>query len=281
MLLTRGLPPPVTHFVPPDAGADAYQARMTARLTALRAASRPPALLADEALLLHCQEVVRLGAATDAPMLIDISVRLWGEEDQQAAPGAFLALIEDDRLMAALDRRLIERALDWCSGARPAREVILNVGVSQDSLLDPGFPAFVAEAIGERELDPRVLCLEVAESVAGRLPQSALPGIAALARTGCGFAVGASTCGSGSLAAMRALRAKFVRIAGALVRDLLESAPVAARVAALQRVCRAAGVHTVAECVECPSALQRLEELGVGYAQGAAFDDLQPLTFVG
>jgi EAL domain-containing protein (putative c-di-GMP-specific phosphodiesterase class I) len=285
MLLTRSLPPPAAHaFVPPGAAAiesDSMARLSAARLAALRASPPRPALLADEALILHCQEVMRLAAAAEAPMLLDVSVRLRGEEDGQTAPGAFLALIEDDRLMAALDRRVIERALDWCRSARPAREVILNVSVSEDVLLDLDFPGFVADAMSERDLDPRVLCLEVSQSVANRLPPSAHPGITDLADLGCRFAVGASTCGSDSLAAMKMLRAEFVRISGSLVRDLLQSAQISARVAAVHRVCRAAGVHTVAECVECPTALRHLEEMGVTYAQGLAFADLQPLTFRG
>jgi len=285
MLLTRGLPPPATlAFVPPDtaagepSGTDRASLR---RLLALPAPAKQPPLLADEALIVHCQEVVRLAAATEAPVLLDVSVRLRGEEDGQAAPGAFLALIEDDRLMSALDRRVIERALDWCRSARPAREVILNVTLSEDSLRDPDFPAFVAEAVTERDLDPRVLCLEVSQSVTNRLSPGALSGMADLAALGCRFAIGASTCGSDSLAAMKTLRAEFVRIAGSLVRDLLDSAPVLTRVAAVHRVCCAAGVHTVAECVESPPVLRRLEDMGVSYAQGLACADLQPLAFLG
>jgi len=285
MLLTRALPPTPTHaFVPPGAAAgerDGIAAATLARLAALRASHSRPALLADESLILHCQEVVRLAAATEAPMLIDVSIRLRGEEDGQTAPGAFLTLIEDDRLMAALDRRIIERALDWCRSARPAREVILNVGVSEDSLLDLEFPAFVADAMAERDLNPRVLCLEVPQSVANRLPPAAMPGIAELADFGCRFAIGSSTCGSDSLAAMKTLRAEFLRIAASLVCNLLEHAPILARVAAVHRVCRAAGVHTVAECVESSSALRHLEDMGVSYAQGLAFADFEPLRFVG
>jgi EAL domain-containing protein (putative c-di-GMP-specific phosphodiesterase class I) len=285
MLLTRGLPPQATcAFVPPSTTAgelDGTAKLSAARLAALRASSPRPPLLADEALILHCQEVVRLAAAAEAPVLLDVSVRLRGEEDGQTAPGAFLALIEDDRLMAALDRRIIERALDWCRTARPAREVILNVSLSEDSLLDLDFAGFVADAVAERDLDPRVLCLEVPQSVASRLPPSAMPGIADLAELGCRFAIGASTCGAESLAAMKALRAEFVRIAGSLVRDLLDSAHVLGRVTAVHRVCRAASVHTVAECVESPSALRHLEDMGVSYAQGLAFADFEPLKFVG
>ncbi len=285
MLLARSLPPSAEHaFVPVGAAAgapDGIARPSAARLAALSSSPPRPALLADDALILHCQEVVRLAAATAAPMLLDVSIRLRGEEDGQTAPGAFLAWIEDDRLMAALDRRIVERALDWCRSARPAREVILNVSVSEDALLDLDFAGFVANALATRDLDPRVLCLEIPQSVANRLPAEAQPGIADLADLGCRFAVGGSTCGSDSLAAMKMLRAEFVRISGSLVRDLLQNPQISARVAAVHRVCRTTGVHTVAERVECPTALRHLEEMGVSYAQGLAFSDLQPLTFRG
>jgi len=238
-------------------------------------------LFRHDELILHCQEVVRLNAGIDAPLLLDVSIRSRSEEDGQTTPGLFLSLIEDGELMAELDRRVIERALDWCRGARPGREVILNFSPTLDSLLAPDFAAFVENALWGRDIDPNVLCLEIGEDVACELPPSAQPNVERLSRLGCTFAVGASECAAASRAAMRALRAKFVRISGALVQNVIDNAATLSRISLANRLCQGAGVHTVAERVEDASVLRHLEEIGVSYAQGLTLDDHRPLAFYG
>jgi len=238
-------------------------------------------LFKDEELILHCQEVVRLNAGTDSPLLLDVSIRLRAEEDGQTSPGLFLTLIESDELMAELDRRVIARALDWFKKARPGREVILNFNPTLESVLEPGFASFVEDALRSRDLDPGVLCLEISEDVASELPPSAQPNVNSLTRLGCNFAVGSSDCGSASRAAMRALRASFLRISGSLVQNLLDSAAAMTRVAAANKICRGTGVHTIAERVEDTSVLRHLEEVGVSYAQGLTVEDHRPLAFYG
>jgi EAL domain-containing protein (putative c-di-GMP-specific phosphodiesterase class I) len=238
-------------------------------------------LVKDEELILHCQEVVRLNAGFDMPMLLDVSMRLRSEEDKQVPPGLFLALLESDEMMAALDRRLIERALEWCRHARPGRDVILNFSPTLGSIFSLDFAEFVEGALRERDLDPGVLCLEIAEDVASFLPPSVQPNIDRLTELGCSFAVGSSSCEAISRTAMRALRAKFVRISGALVQDLVQNATAHSRVTATNRLCRGAGVHTIAERVEDSSVLRRLAEIGVSYVQGLNIADSRPLAFHG
>lgn len=238
-------------------------------------------LLKDDELILHCQEVVRLSAGNDSPMLLDVSIRLRSEEAGQSPPGLFLAMLEGDKLMAALDQRVIERALDWCRTARPGRDVIMNFSPSLGSVFAPDFAEFIEGALRARDLDAGVLCLEISEDVASFLPPSVRPSIERLNRLGCNFAVGSSTCTSVSRTAMRALRAKFMRIAGSIVQDLRNSSATLLRVEAANQLCRRAGVHTVAERVEHSLVLRHLEEIGVSYVQGLNIEDNRPLAFYG
>jgi len=247
----------------------------------LSASEKFAMLFRDEELILHCQEVVRLNAGIGAPLLLDVSVRLRGEEDGQTMPGLFLALVESDELMAELDRRMIERALDWCRCARPGREVILNFSPTLDSILAPDFARFVQGALRTRHLDPGVLCLEISEDVASALPPSALPNVESLSSLGCKFAVGSASCSTASRIAMRALRAQFMRISGSLIQNLIDCTASLTRVAAANRVCQGTGIHTVAERVEDSSVLRHLEEIGVSYAQGLNVEDHRPLAFYG
>ena len=290
MIAHRALPaglivPPTHGFVAsankPWESAPGAELPLIERTVELTPAEKLAMLVRNEELVLHCQEVVRLNAGMEAPLLLDVSIRLRGEEDGQTHPGLFLALIEGDSLMAELDRRVIERALDWCRSARPGREVILNFNPTLESVNASGFASFVEGALRARDLDPGVLCLEISENVASDLPSSAQPNVDSLSRLGCKFAVGSSECGSASRSAMQALRASFVRFSGSLVQNLLESATSLSRVATVNRLCHGTGVHTVAERVEDSTVLRHLEEIGVSYAQGLTLDDHRPLAFYG
>jgi len=284
--LSAGLIVPPTHgFVAPASkpweSIPGAEPALIERRVELTPCEKLAMLVRNEELILHCQEVVRLNAGMEAPLLLDVSIRLRGEEDGQTQPGLFLALVEGDALMAELDRRVIERALDWCRNARPGRAVMLNFSPTLESVLAPDFASFVESALRARDLNPAVLCLEISEDVASCLPPSAQPNVDKLSEIGCTFAVGSSSCGSASRAAMRALRAKFVRISGSLIQGLLESAASLSRVAITNRLCQGAGVHTVAERVEDSEVLCHLEEIGVSYAQGLNIEQQRPLAFYG
>jgi len=284
--LSAGLIVPSTHgFVAPASrpweSAPGAEPDLIERKVELTPSQKLTMLVRDEELMLHCQEVVRLNAGMAAPLLLDVSIRLRGEEDGQTQPGLFLALVEGDALMAELDRRVIERALDWYRDSRPVCAVTLNFSPTLESVLAPDFASFVGNALRARELNPAVLCLEISEDVASCLPPSAQENVDGLSQIGCAFAVGASSCGSASRAAMRALRAKFVRISGSIIQNLLESAALLSRVAIANRLCQGTGVHTVAERVEDSEVLHHLEEIGVSYAQGLNVEEHRPLAFYG
>ena len=85
-----------------------------------------------------------------------------------------------------------------------------------------------------------------------------------------------------SFAAIKEIRADFVKVDGSIVRKLLASELARTKMSAILRIGKALGYATVAEFVEEQDILLRLKALDVPYAQGFGIYQPQPIdTFAG
>jgi len=61
---------------------------------------------------------------------------------------------------------------------------------------------------------------------------------------------------------------EYLKIDGGFVKDMLADRIDESMVEAINHIGHIMGLETIAECVEDPATLERLVEIGVGYAQG-------------
>lgn len=100
----------------------------------------------------------------------------------------------------------------------------------------------------------------------------------ALQALGCRIAIGSVGRQPVSFKLIHAIGAHYVKIDGALVRELHRDAVALAKVQALHRVCRTVGMRTIAEFVEEPETIEKLRAIGVDYAQGFGISKPAPLA---
>lgn len=81
-----------------------------------------------------------------------------------------------------------------------------------------------------------------------------------------------------SFSYLKNLPVDYLKIDGALVRNIVDDAADFAMVEAINRVGGVLGLKTVAEFVETDATLEKLREIGVDYAQGYAIHRPEPLT---
>ena len=94
-----------------------------------------------------------------------------------------------------------------------------------------------------------------------------------------GCAIGLDSFGDSmaSLARLRAFPVDYVKIGGHYVRGVAEDPVYGALVHAVKEIGRITGIVTIAKEVESEAVLQKLQDLGVGYAQGHAVAAPAPL----
>ena len=133
-----------------------------------------------------------------------------------------------------------------------------------------------------RGVDARHVCFEITETAAVANLRSAQHFIHTLRRHGCAFALDDFGSGLSSFAYLKRLPVDYLKIDGRFVKDIVTDAMDHAMVEAINQLGHIVGVRTIAEFVENDAILERLQQLGVDYAQGFGIHKPEPLEkFIG
>ena len=119
---------------------------------------------------------------------------------------------------------------------------------------------------------------EITETAAVQNFHSAERFMRAIQHAGCRFALDDFGSGLSSFAYLQRLPVDYLKIDGALVRNMQANPVDQAMVAAVAEVGRVMGLKTIAEFVEDQETLQLLQTMGVDYAQGYVVMKPTPLA---
>jgi EAL domain-containing protein (putative c-di-GMP-specific phosphodiesterase class I) len=247
-----------------------------------RPAARLREALDGEDLVLWAQPVVRMAPdpefdrrAAGSIVMAEVLVRLREEGSRLLPPGDFLPAFEHYGMMVELDRWVLRQALRRLGEGGSLKR--LSVNVSSQTIEEPGFAVFVAAQLRIASLDAAALVIEIHENDALDRPGAAERFAAELKGIGCGLLLDGFARRSVSFEPLKTLRADYVKVDGALVRNIRRSAGAAGKLKAILRAGAAAGVEVIAECVEDDKILSALQLLKVGYAQGFGVGEPQPI----
>lgn len=210
----------------------------------------------------------------------ELLLRMVDERGEPVPPMAFLPAAERYQLMPALDRWVVEHALEFlerCYGSGAQRLASASINLSAASVGDPKFLAFLERALARRRVAPQALCFEITETAAIANLACATRFISALRAIGCRFALDDFGAGMSSFAYLKNLPVDYLKIDGGFVKDMHREPIDAAMVEAIHRVGHVMGIATVAEFVENAQILERLRAIGVDYAQGYGIARPRPL----
>lgn len=187
------------------------------------------------------------------------------DPEQRLTAGQFLPMAEAAGLAPQLDRAVVERVLDELRADR--HEVPQAINLSPASLRDADFRAWLADALRSHGPLHGRLILEfpeygamLADDLAGLVESLESQGVeVALDHFGSGFS---------SLAQVRALKAHYIKLDGALVRSLISDSDARFFVQALTRIAHGLEMRVVADSVEDAAVWEGLSELGVDGGRG-------------
>ncbi|HUF78383.1 MAG TPA: EAL domain-containing protein [Thermoanaerobaculia bacterium] len=229
---------------------------------------------------LYAQPIRKLPVGAPEPQFFEVLLRMVDEDGEVLAPTPFVRAAERYGLMRDIDRWVVERVLELLE-AQPASYLAglgtCAVNLSAVSVSDESFLEFVRAELETRSVPPEKLCFEITETAAVGNPAQAQRLIGVLSDLGCRFALDDFGSGMASYAKLKALRVSFLKIDGAFVRDLNHNPLDRAMVESINQMAHVLGIETVAEGVSGASLLERLEALGVDYAQGFGVELPRPL----
>ncbi|MGX6602653.1 putative bifunctional diguanylate cyclase/phosphodiesterase [Micromonosporaceae bacterium Da 78-11] len=228
------------------------------------------ALAVDDQIQLHLQPAVDL--VTAAPTGVEALVRWRHPRRGQLNPNDFIRTVEHTELLTPFTRRVLDLALTAVGGWHAAGvDVPVSVNVSARSLLDPSFPAQVADALRRHRISADRLVLEITESVAVSDQDIVDDVLAELRATGVQLSLDDFGTGYSSLSIVTRVPVDEIKIDRSFVDDMIDSAAAEAVVRGAVELGARLGVRVVAEGVETTEQRAALIALGCPCAQGYHF----------
>ncbi len=184
-------------------------------------------------------------------------------------PGAFLPAAERTALIRPLTRWVLDAALAECQRWKDRGQVLrVAVNVSARNLLDADFADDVLGLLARWGLPASCLVLEVTESAIMLDPDRAEEILSRFAGRGIELSIDDFGAGYTSLAHLRTLPVKELKIDRSLVARMAVSDGDAVIVSSVVDMVHRLGLRTVAEGVEDEATLERLTQMGCDVAQG-------------
>ena len=194
----------------------------------------------------------------------------------KVAPGEFIPLAEQNRLILGIGRWVLERACQDASRWPAAWSVSVNVSTAQ--FFDPTFEAQIDSALANSGLAPERLIVEVTESVLIE-DEAHVTGILERIRAR-RVAVSMDDFGTGfsSLAYLRNIPLDELKVDRSFVSPLETDARSRTIVDTIVHLAGQLNIRTVAEGVETPGQARILRQLGCHTLQGYLYGRPMPLA---
>ncbi|MGK5681155.1 EAL domain-containing protein [Actinoplanes sp. URMC 104] len=223
---------------------------------------------------LYAQPIVDLGL--NKVTRHEILLRVRGENGEITAPWAFLDMAERVGEILAVDRWVIDHALELVGqGAQTSH---YQVNISGKSLADPGLLTYVTEAIQRHGVKPDCLTFEITETALMENRNAALAFATGIRQMGCHLALDDFGTGYAALAYLKHFPVDLVKIDGTFVVHLVRSPTDQALVSKLVELCHTLGIRVAAECVPDRETVELLRGYGVDFAQGYRCGRPVPIT---
>jgi diguanylate cyclase (GGDEF)-like protein/PAS domain S-box-containing protein len=249
---------------------EAVRAQLIERLELERALRR--AVDADELRALY-QPIVSLKEGR----LVGVEALVRWEQPGhgQRLPAEFVPFAEETGLIVPVGGWVLAEACRqagrWRATGSRALPPTMHVNLSPRQFAEPHLIDLVAGVLADTGTDPERLCLEVTERALAVNPASAATTLKRLSGLGVRVSVDDFGTGYSSLSSLQYLPISSLKIDRSFVARLDLDPEDDAMVAAVIGLGHTLGLAVVAEGVETPRQLAKLDQLGCDYAQGYLF----------
>jgi diguanylate cyclase (GGDEF)-like protein/PAS domain S-box-containing protein len=231
--------------------------------------------IADENVIALYQPIV--DANTGCLEAVEALMRIKDKDASLIPPVEFIPLAEETRLIIPLGEKMIQLALQqlkqWCNEGLNIR-MCLNISPIQ--FLDPHFVPFLLRTIDEYHVSPKMIELEVTESLMLDNLQQVIRDMEQLRVMGISISIDDFGTGFSCLSYLKELPVDVLKIDKSFVAQLSIEKPDEILVKTITILAQSMGLKSVAEGVETLDQARRLKELGVLYLQGYYFS--KPVT---
>lgn len=231
------------------------------------------ALTSDQLELFYQPQVDREGRIYGAEAL----VRWRHPERGLISPASFISIAEETGLIYRLGDWVLRTACEHIKSISAIRPMIISVNISPKQFCESGFVSRVDEVVREYGIDPKLLHLEITESMVLDDVEQSINRMETVKSLGIGFSIDDFGTGHSSLAYLKRLPIEAIKIDRSFVRDVVDDPNDAVLVETIIIMAQHLGLDVVAEGVESGEALKFLIEKGCAKFQGYLFSRPVPL----
>ena len=222
--------------------------------------------IGHDELLLHYQPTVAL--KTGRTIGVEALVRWQHPTQGLIPPDQFIPAAEETELVQPLARWVLNQGLSQLrSWNDSGLDVELAVNLSAWNLRDPDFPELTSGLLGNWNVDPGRLKLEITESGI-MAPSSIFEAITHLSTLGVGLSIDDFGTGYSSLARLKRLPVNEIKIDKSFIIGMMADSMSVSIVRAVIELGHNMGLRVVAEGVENRETWEKLVTLGCDLAQG-------------
>lgn len=227
------------------------------------------AAISTSALELYYHPIIRIAGDTACIAGAEALIR-WNHPDRGLlAPDDFIELAEGSRLIAAIDKWALFRAVAQLSEWNRSYDLFISINVSAHEFKDEFLPDIVRSALHQHpEVSPDRLKLELTERRSMENPDSSIAQMRALSRLGVDIWIDDFGTGQSSLSYLKRLPATALKIDKALVDGIEERQNDRDYLAGIVASVRARGKQIVVEGVLNEAQAGIVAGLGCDYVQG-------------
>jgi len=182
-------------------------------------------------------------------------------------PSALFAYAEQEGVVYSLDRLAREKAISGSGGLRPEQKMFINISarIMQDPQFTPGQTLRLLEAQG---LSPNQIVFELTERSSIDDFETTKQVLDHYRSQGYQIAIDDAGAGYSSLQSIVELRPDYIKVDRSLIRDIHEDEFKEHILETFLAFARKMDIHVIAEGIELPEELAKLETMGIDYAQG-------------
>ena len=223
--------------------------------------------IANDELFLLYQPVFHLGGGTLRG--VEALLRWQHPEHGVVPPDQFIPIAEETGLIIEIGRWVAQEACRQASlwQARGV-QMVMAINVSGRQLDEEGFVAEIADILGETDVEPASLVLEITETALMGDPGAAAARLEELTRLGVRIAIDDFGTGYSSLAYLRQFPVDSLKIDRSFVSAIGSSSDASALVRTLVQLGKTLHLTTLGEGIESVEQLAELRHAGCDLGQG-------------
>jgi diguanylate cyclase (GGDEF)-like protein len=222
--------------------------------------------LARDELRLHYQRIV--DAETGRVAGHEALVRWQHPERGLVPPGEFIQIAEESGLILRIGEWVLREACRWARATDAGGGLQIAVNLSPRQFNDPKLAQMVSHALKETGLPPRLLELEITETLAMSHTDVTLTTLKRLKKLGVSIAIDDFGTGYSSLAYLKRFPVDKVKIDRTFVAEAPKDREEGAIVSAIVALAHALDIEVIGEGVENEAQREFLRRCGCDYIQG-------------